>query len=134
MAHTEDTRVFVLVTENNRFACLTELSTGKQWAYAFTSQQKAKNFLRIMRGHGSLGNANRLLPCTLKEWFDWQPQKNLPDLTIDPDPRQLRDYPLHVEADLSTHDLQCITRDFANGKVYEVVVRPRRKNKPASRG
>ncbi len=124
--YSENTPVFVLATRENQFACLTELSTGKQWAYAFTSQGKAKDFLRVLRGHVP-ENADRLFPCTLKEWFDWQPQKKWPDLTIDADPQQLREYPLHVQADLSTHDLQCLTRESAQGKTYEVIIRPQRK-------
>ena len=123
--YSEDTQVFVLATRENRFACLTELSTGRQWAYAFTSQEKAKDFLRVFRGQ-TPENIDRLFPCTLKEWFDWQPQKKWPDLTIDPDPHQLRDYPLQVQVDLSTHDLQCLTRESAHGKTYEVIIRPQR--------
>ncbi len=65
---------------------------------AFTSQKKAKDFLHVLRGKVP-DNAVRLFPCTLKEWFDWQRQKKWPDLTIDPDPQQLRDYPLHVGAE-----------------------------------
>jgi len=128
--YSEDTKVFVLATRENRFACLAELSTGRRWAYAFTSQKKAKDFLCVMRGQVP-EDADRLFPCTLKEWFDWQPQKKWPDLTIDPDAKQLRDYPLQVQADLSTHDFQCITRESANGKTYEVIIRPQRK--PAAR-
>lgn len=131
MHYQEDTQVFVLTTQEKRFACLVELATGRHWAYAFTSPGKAEDFLRITRLHEPLKNAQRLFPCTLKEWFDWQPKKNLPDLAIDPDPRQLRDYPLHLQADLSTHDLQCITRQSAHGKTYEVLIHPRRESKPS---
>lgn len=124
--YTEEMTVYVLTTRRNRFACLAELSTGRQWAYAFTTQKKAKDFLRVMRGHGLPADTDRLFPCTLKEWFDWQPKKKWPDLTIDPDAQQLRDYPLGLKVDLATHDLQCLTRESVHGKTYEVLIRPQR--------
>lgn len=124
MHHQEDTQVFVLATRGNRFACLAELSTGKQWAYAFTSRKKAEEFLCIMRGHGLPDDVDRVFPCTLKEWFDWQPRKKLPDLTIDANPQQLRNYPLHLGIDLSKYDVQCVTRQISDGKKsFEVLVR-----------
>jgi hypothetical protein len=119
----EDTPVFVLATRGGRFACLAELSTGKHWAYAFTSEEKAKDFLRVLRGHGLPEDADRVFPCTLKEWFDSQAQKNLPDLTIDADPHQLLNYPLHLGIDLSKHNVQCVTRQMPGGTSFTVLLR-----------
>ena len=110
-----------------------ELSTGTHWAYAFTSQQKAKAFLRVMRDLPAFQNAKRLFPCTLKEWFDWQPQKKLPDLSIDTDPQALRDYPHFIQADLSKHNIQCLTTNSELGKTYSVLVQPQQTKQPPHR-
>lgn len=121
MDYAEGTHIFVPVSKSGHSAGLIELSTARQWAYAFTSQRKAKKFLKTLPVE-----INRLLPCTLGEWFEWQPQKGLPDLTIDPDSKQLRDYPFQVKANPTTDDVRCLTRESAEGKSFEVHVRRRR--------
>ncbi len=95
----ENTAVFVLMTTKGQFACLREMNTAKQWAYAFTTEQKAKDFIQILGKNKTLKNVNRLLPCTLKEWSGWQTKKGFPDLTIDIDPLKLRNYNGLIEAD-----------------------------------
>jgi hypothetical protein len=122
----EDTQVFVLASPSSKkFLCLTELATGRQWAYAFTDPEKAKAFVRLTRKDPSQ-NQIALLPCTLAEWFDWQPKKNYPDLMIDPDPQQLLDYPLHIPVNPEKDDISCLTVDLPHGKVYQVKVSPRK--------
>jgi hypothetical protein len=125
-SYPENTPVFVLATPKLEFATMVELASGKQLgAYAFTSQEKAKKFMKIMREHEVLKRVNGVLPCTLKEWFNWQPTKKLPDLIIDIDPRKLRDKYDLIQADPAKYNITCITRDSINGTSYQVVVQPR---------
>lgn len=121
----EDMTVYVLANDEYRFVGLMELASDRQWVYAFTSQQKAEDFLRIARQGGGFTEANRLFPCTLAEWFDMQAKKKLPDLAIDPDPEQNRDYPMMV-GDMAQHNISCVTTDLPNGgKVCRVAVSER---------
>lgn len=124
--HTEATRVFVPVTKEGRFAAFAALATGRQLVYAFTSVEKAQVFLRVMRAAGCLPGLDRLLPCTLGEWFDWQPKKHLPDLAIDADPHAMADYPLRVPFDPDTQNLRCLTTEGPDGPRWRVHVSPRR--------
>lgn len=119
MNYTEDTQVFVLMAPG-RCACLVDLSAARQWGLAFTTQDKAKEFMRKVPT-----DADRVLPCTLGEWFGWQDAKGLPDLAIDPDPLALRDHPLRIDADPAKHDIQCVTREHLGVKSFEVTVRKR---------
>jgi hypothetical protein len=121
---TAATRVFVL-GEGSRFVCLAELATGRQFAYAFTSQAKAKDFLRVLREAGHSVKVDRLLPCTLDEWSDWQTKKSLPDLTIDADPHAIANYPMHVSFDPEQQNLRCVTTKQPGGTVYRVDITPR---------
>ena len=98
-AYSERTQVFALAAKTKRFVSLVELSTARQWVYAFTSVDKAKAFVRIMRQVPGFPELERVLPCTLGEWFAWQPKKNLPDLAIHPDPKTIAHYPLALAAD-----------------------------------
>ena len=123
--HTDATRVFVPLTIANGFVEFAELATGRRWAYAFTSEAQAKEFLRVLRQTADVSKVNRLLPCTLGEWFAWQPKKNLPDLAIDPDPGTIADYPLGLAADAAKFDIQCLTQRLPTGSVHRVSVTPR---------
>lgn len=125
-AYSEQTQVFALVAKTKRFVSLLELSTARQWVYAFTSVDKAKAFVRIMRQLPGFPEVERLLPCTLGEWFAWQPKKNLPDLTIDPDPDTIAHYPLGLAADAAKFDIHCLTQRLPTGSVHRVSVTPRR--------
>jgi len=94
MELSEDTTVYVLTGEHGRFVGIKELRSERQWLYAFTSPDKAKTFLRMARQKGLLEKVNRLFPCTLAEWFQIREKHHFPDLAIDPDPEQHRDYPM----------------------------------------
>ena len=121
----DDTTVYVLANEKLRFVGMTELSLGRKWVYAFTSPQKAKEFLRMARQKGMMEKTNRLFPCTLAEWFDLQAKQQLPDLAVDPDPEQHQDYPLLV-GDAAKHNITCLTKDMPHGgKIWQVAVSPR---------
>lgn len=122
MKHTEETEVFVPLKHDGGLPCLVDLGAGRQWAFAFTTAEKAKAFV-VVAGV----EADRLLPITLGEWFGRQEVKGWPDLAIDPDPETLRDYPLRIDADLSKHDIQCVTRETLAGWQHEVTVRRRTK-------
>lgn len=116
MNYTEDTEVFV-ITNGASFARFADLGEARQWALAFTSIGKAKEFIAIT----GLA-ADRVLPITLREWFEQQEEKDWPDLAIDTDPVKLRDHPLRVEADMNTHNICCITHEHIWGKSYEVAI------------
>lgn len=98
----EDTTVYVLTSKSGHFVGAMELTSGLEWSYAFTTPEKAKDFLRMARQQGFLENVNRLFPCTLAEWFRMQEDQNLPDLAIDPDPEQHRDHPTFASFKPST--------------------------------
>lgn len=119
MSYTEDTQIFVMAMQKS-FVCLADISAAKQWALAFTSQSKAKEFLRKFPK-----KADRVLPCTLGEWFGWQDSKGWPNLTIDLDLEALLNYPLHLNIDTSKHDIFCVTREHVGMKSYEVIVQKR---------
>ena len=123
--YSEQTQVFALVATSKRFVSLVELITARQWAYAFTSLDKAKAFVRIMREVPGFPEVERVLPCTLGEWFAWQPKKKLPDLAIDPDPEAVANYPLGLAADAAKFDIQCVTQRLPTGLVHRVTIRPR---------
>jgi hypothetical protein len=123
--YASDTQIFALANAAGSFARFVELTTGKQLAYAFTSVDKAKEFLRVMRSRDLLNDINRLFPCTLAEWFDWQPKKNWPDLAIDADAHAIVEHPLFVAADSSKHNIRCITRQMADGTIHSVQIVPR---------
>ncbi len=133
LSYPEDTPIFVLATAEGRYAALTELTTTKQRVYAFTTQDKANTFLKVLRRNDvSVKSFDRLFYCTLKEWFDWQPERNLPDLLIDNDPHELCNSPTLVRADFSKYNLSCVTRDSVDGPTYEVSLEPRKKNNRAA--
>jgi hypothetical protein len=123
--YSEQTQVFALVAKSKRFVALVELTTARQWVYAFTSVDKAKAFIRVMRKVPGFPEVERVLPCTLGEWFGWQPKKNLPDLAIDPDPEAVANYPLGLAADTAKFDIQCVTQRLPTGIVHRVTIRPR---------
>jgi len=125
-AYSEQTQVFALAAQTKRFVSLVELSTARQWVYAFTSVDKARAFVRIMRQIPGFPEVERVLPCTLGEWFAWQPKKNLPDLAIDPDPATIAHYPLGLAADAAKFDIQCVTQRLPTGIVHRVSITPRR--------
>jgi hypothetical protein len=125
-AYCEQTQVFALVAKTKRFVSLVELTTARQWVYAFTSVDKAKVFIRTMRAVPGFSEVERVLPCTLGEWFAWQPKKNLPDLAIDPDPAAVAHYPLGLAADAAKFDIHCLTQRLPTGSVHRVSVTPRR--------
>lgn len=122
--YSEQTQVFALVAESKRFVSLVELPTARQWVYAFTSVDKAKAFVRIMRKVPGFPEVERVLPCTLGEWFAWQPKKNLPDLAIDPDPEAVANYPLNLAVDAAKFDIQCVTQRLPTGVVHRVTITP----------
>jgi hypothetical protein len=124
-AHSEQTQVFVLMAKSKRFVSLVDLATARQWVYAFTSLDKAKAFVRVMRKVPGFPEVDRVLPCTLGEWFTWQPKQNLPDLTIDPDPDSIANYPLRLNADAAKSDIQCVTEHLPSGTVHRVTITPR---------
>jgi hypothetical protein len=125
MELTEETMVYVLANEEYRFVGLMELASDRKWVYGFTSPQKAEDFLRIARQGGGFTEANRIFPCTLGEWFGMQEKQGLPDLAIDPDPEQNRDYPGMV-GDMAKHNITCMTTGLPNGgKLYRVAVSDR---------
>jgi hypothetical protein len=78
-----------------------------------------------MRKVPGFPEVERVLPCTLGEWFAWQPKKNLPDLAIDPDPEAVANYPLGLAADTAKFDIQCVTQRLPTGLVHRVTIRPR---------
>jgi hypothetical protein len=123
--YSEQTQVFALVAKSKRFVSLVELPSARQWVYAFTSLDKAKAFVRIMRKVPGFPDVERVLPCTLGEWFAWQPKKNLPDLAIDPDPEAAANYPLGLAADAAKFDIQCVTQRLPTGIVHRVTITPR---------
>jgi hypothetical protein len=123
--YSEQTQVFALVAQPKRFVSLVELTTARQWVYAFTSVDKAKAFVRTMRKVPGFPEVERVLPCTLGEWFAWQPKKNLSDLAIDPDPEAVANYPLGLAADAAKFDIQSITQRLPTGIVHRVTIRPR---------
>jgi len=120
MSHAEDTGVFVLMKHGGGVACLADLSAGRQWALAFSTQEAARGFVAATGA-----DADRVLPITLGEWFGRQEEKGWPDLAIDPDPEAVRAHPLRIEADPAEHDIRCITREHVWGRSYEVAVRRR---------
>jgi len=125
MEYTEDMTVFVLANHEYRFVGLGEMTSDRQWVYAFTSKEKAENFLRITRQAGWFEGANRLFPCTLAEWFDMQAKQKLPDLAINPDPEKVRDYPMMI-ADMAKHNISCVTLSLpSGGKISKIAVSPR---------
>lgn len=124
-AYSEQTQVFALVAKPGRFVSLVELTTARQWVYAFTSLDKAKAFIRTMRKVAGFPEVERVLPCTLAEWFAWQPKKNLPDLAIDPDPAAVANYPLGLAADAAKFDIQCTTQRLPTGIIHRVTITPR---------
>jgi len=123
--HTAATRLFVPITTENGFIYFAELATGRQWAHAFTSEAKAKAFLRVMRQTDGTTKVNRLLPCTLGEWGDWQAKKAWPDLLIDADPHALVDSPARVSFDPARQNVRCLTTEHPGGTVYRVHITPR---------
>src|ERR1035437_243085 len=107
--HTDATRVFVPLTTVNGFVEFAELATGRRWAYAFTSEAKAKEFLRVLRHTADVSKVNRLMPCTLGEWGDRQTKKAWPDLWIDADPHAVANAPAQVAFDPARQNLRCLT-------------------------
>lgn len=125
LPHTDATRLFVPITAANGFICFAELVTGRQWAHAFTSEAKAKAFLRVRRQTGAAAKVNRLLPCTLGEWGGWQTKKAWPDLWIDADPHAVANAPAQVSFDPARQNLRCLTTEHPGGTVYRVQISPR---------
>jgi hypothetical protein len=123
--YTEQTVVHVLANADYQFMGLMELASNRRWVYAFTSKEKAENFLRITRRAGLFEAGDRFFPCTLAEWFEMQAKQKLPDLAIDPDPVAVRDYPL-MTGDMSKHNITSVTVDLpGGGKVCQVAVAAR---------
>jgi hypothetical protein len=123
--YTEQTVVYVLANYACEFIGLMELASNRHWIYAFTSEEKAEDFLRITRQAGYFQGITRLFPCTLAEWFEMQAKKKLPDIAIDPNPEQLRDYPM-VVGDMAKHNISSVTVELPSGdKVYRVAISPR---------
>lgn len=57
------------------------------WTYAFTSPERANEFLECSHEVGILTDVNRLFRMTIDEYFDWKEQgKAHADLCIDPKP------------------------------------------------
>ena len=123
--HTDATRVFVPLTAENGFLSFAELATGRQWAHAFTSETKARAFVRVMRETGSGTKVSRLLPCTLAEWKDRQTQKAWPDLWIDADPHAVANAPAQVSFDPARQNLRCLTTEHSGGTLHRVEISPR---------
>jgi len=63
-------------------------------ALCFHLTGKSENVLAHSRAKGFQEKVNRLFPCTLSEWFRIQEKYKFPDLAIDPDPKQHREYPM----------------------------------------
>jgi len=122
ISHTGNTEVFVPMKRVGGLPCLVDPGAGRQWAFAFTTVEKAKAFVAVAGVE-----ADRLLPITLGEWFERQEEKGWPDLAIDPDPEAVRDYSLRIDADPSEHNIQCVTRETLAGWLHEVTVRRRTK-------
>jgi hypothetical protein len=125
--HTDATRIFVPITAANRFTCFAEVATGHLWAHAFTSEAKAKAFIRVMCQTGGDTKVNRLLPCTLGEWGYWQTKNNWPDLWIDADPHAVANAPAQISLDPARQNLRCLTTEHPGGTVYRVEISPRDK-------
>jgi hypothetical protein len=123
--HPDATRVFVPLTVENSFISFAELATGRQWAHAFTSETKAKAFVRVMREAGGGTTVNRLLPCTLGEWKDRQTKKAWPDLWIDADPHAVAEAPGRVAFDPARQNIRCLTTEHPGGTFYRVQISPR---------
>jgi len=123
----EDMTVYVLMDDKGGFVTTMELSTRRSWTYAFTSQEKAASFLRTVRQSGFFKTIKRVLPCTLAEYFEMQKKRDLPDVTIDPDPVAIRDYSMKMMvSDASKQNVSCLTTTAPDGsKVYKVAVSPR---------
>ncbi len=122
---TDPTLVFVPMSEDGGFACFLDLDADRQKAYAFTSREKAKNFIRIASQAGFFLEIDRVQPCTPGEWSDWQREKNLPDLAIDLDPLRMAQRTMDIAFDPERQNISCLTTDHPEGKIYRVNISPR---------
>jgi len=123
--HTESTVVFALVSNEKRFLSLIALPGGREWVYGFTSFDKAKDFLRVMREVAGLPEITAFLPCTLGEWFVWERTKGHFPLTLDVDPHALLRSPRSLVADTSKFNVQSLVENLPGGSVHVVTVTPR---------
>lgn len=123
--HPETTRLFVPLTAENSFVYFVELASARRSAYAFTSEAKTKEFLRVMHEAGQPTKVNRLMPCTLAEWKDRQTKKAWPNVWIDADPHALVNSPAQVSVDPERQNISCLTTEHPEGKIYRVNISPR---------
>ncbi|MGH7947311.1 MAG: hypothetical protein ACREH8_01245 [Opitutaceae bacterium] len=123
--HTDATEVFILFTERRHYLSITLPSVGRELVYAFTTLAKAEEFIGVMGEIPGFPEVGGLLPCTLGEWFEWQPLHTLPDLTIDLDPHTLRRHPFLVAADTSKFDVHSVTQHLPEAILHRVTITPR---------
>ena len=81
----------------------------------FTSEEKAKTFLKTMKKNGHFENTNMLYPCTLGEYFDMQEKKGTPRLCLDMNAEDLCSHPLVIRSS-SKYIIKSITYDRPDGK------------------
>ena len=125
MTYPETTRLFVPLTAENSFIHFAELASGRRSAYAFTSEAKAKEFLRVLHEAGQPTKVNRLMPCTLAEWNVRQTKKAWPNVWIDADPHAVINSPAQVSFDPERQNISCLTTEHPGGTVYRVNISPR---------
>lgn len=88
--YTENTEILLLTAENRKgFLGMIDFATGKKFTWAFTSQEKAKEFIVLGRNKGYLKDTNILYRCTIDEFLDKEKQSHL---TIDPNGKEVWDY------------------------------------------
>lgn len=123
--YTEDTVLYLLMTENKKFVGIIDFATNKKFNFGFTSINKAKEFLQICRKNNQLKNIRMVYRCTLGEYSQLQEKDpKFPYVAIDTDPEQLSSYPLII-GDASKENIRVLRLDKPNGKIYSIMTSPK---------
>jgi hypothetical protein len=89
---TDSTAIFLLISRSSRGPVgFYDAGGGNMFTFAFTTQEKAKDFLKEAKRLGIAKDVDRLLPITIGEFFEWKSTgKTTSELSIDPSPDMLR--------------------------------------------
>lgn len=86
--YNDDTEIFILMSQEVKSARgFIDFGTNTQFTFAFTSEEKAKEFIKKSKERGFLSDVDLLYRMTVGEFFEWkQTGQTNSELTIDPDP------------------------------------------------
>jgi len=118
----EDQSILLLVNKDESYAGLFIFAKGEQNNFAFTSEEKAKDFLRKMRADPDFPRINKLFPCTIGEYLSWQETRNYPPLRINMDADELLRFP-HKVGPMSKYNFEYLSIDDTNGKIKSWILK-----------